>query len=477
MASNAKFPEISEMTRPILEFCTDGKKHEPVEIRKHLIKIFNLSPSAGTDRQFRARVSFATGYLNKAGAIEDLSPVYFYSQWSITSKGKDLCKNGPKMLDVNMLKEMGEKDALLKDTLFAPVGTEEQPVTKVEEAPEAKAPEAKTEKKEPKSKSKGAKTPRTKRVSEKELKDLERIIETEMKDLRKTVEEFNDKAVKADIPYAVDEPEAESPVEKEASAPVENKSDETKPTEAQDVEVKAPETPEAEAKVPEAEGEAPVAEEPAAPEEKPLCEEEKPETEEAEPAAAAEPKAEEVKEQPNEAKSAEPVTEAEDSMSPEEAALLKIYLKADHDFKTAMCDILNKLDEKKFQELVMTIFSKMRYKETGPYIGYAPLEGSVKVLTDQGRFGKFYVYIDGAVDNSVTVEELLTFAGAVLNGRCNAVYVTRRMFSQEALQYAQEKGVSIMTVFDIIKQMKSHRIGVVAKILYAGYEPDAAYFA
>ena len=164
-------------------------------------------------------------------------------------------------------------------------------------------------------------------------------------------------------------------------------------------------------------------------------------------------------------------------MSPEEAALLKIYLKADHDFKTAMCDILNKLDEKKFQELVMTIFSKMRYKETGPYIGYAPLEGSVKVLTDPGRFGKFYVYIDGAVDNSVTVEELLTFAGAVLNGRCNAVYVTRRMFSQEALQYAQEKGVSIMTVFDIIKQMKSHRIGVVAKILYAGYEPDAAYFA
>ena len=473
MASNAKFPEISEMTRPILELCCDGKKHEPVEIRKHLIKIFKLSPSAGTDRQFRARVSFATGYLNKAGAIEDLSPVYFYSQWSITSKGKDLCKNGPKTLDVNMLKEMGEKDALLKDTLFTPVGTEEQPVTKVEEAPEAKAPEAKTEKKEPKSKSKGAKTPRTKRVSEKELKDLERIIETEMKDLRKSVEELNDKAVKADIPYAVNEPEVKSSVEveMEASAPVENKSDDTEPAEAQDVEVKGPETPEVEAKVPEA------AEETAAPEEKPLCEEEKPMPEEAEPAAVAEPKAEEVIDQPDETKSAKPETEAENSMSPEEAALLKIYLKADHDFKTAMCDILNKLDEKKFQELVMTIFSKMRYKETGPYIGYAPLEGSVKVLTDPGRFGKFYVYIDGAVDNSVTVEELLTFAGAVLNGRCNAVYVTRRMLSQEALQYAQEKGVSIMTVFDIIKQMKSHRIGVVAKILYAGYEPDAAYFA
>ena len=104
-------PTFQEIMLPLLKYLVDGKEHSYSEIVESLSTHFRLTDEeqrellpSGTQPIFRNRVGWARTYLKHAGLIS--SPRRAYVQ--ITPRGKELLKEDPTKITVNLLNRYDE---------------------------------------------------------------------------------------------------------------------------------------------------------------------------------------------------------------------------------------------------------------------------------------------------------------------------------------------------------------------------------
>jgi len=104
-------PSFQEIMLPLLKYLVDGKEHSYSEIVESLSTHFRLTDEeqrellpSGTQPIFRNRVGWARTYLKHAGLIS--SPRRAYVQ--ITPRGKELLKEDPSKITVNLLNRYDE---------------------------------------------------------------------------------------------------------------------------------------------------------------------------------------------------------------------------------------------------------------------------------------------------------------------------------------------------------------------------------
>ncbi len=104
-------PDYQSIMLPFLAFASDGQEHSLREAMDHLAEHFNLTEEelkellpSGKQAVFRNRVGWARTYLKKAVVIENTKRAHFI----ITERGRDLLKEKPDKIDVNLLKKYQE---------------------------------------------------------------------------------------------------------------------------------------------------------------------------------------------------------------------------------------------------------------------------------------------------------------------------------------------------------------------------------
>lgn len=103
-------PDFQTIMLPFLQFSSDGKMHNFLEVVDALAKKFKLTPEEidtlipSGQQRFANRVGWAKTYLKKAGLID-------YPQrgnFQITQRGFDVLKENPEAIDMKFLKRFPE---------------------------------------------------------------------------------------------------------------------------------------------------------------------------------------------------------------------------------------------------------------------------------------------------------------------------------------------------------------------------------
>jgi 5-methylcytosine-specific restriction enzyme B len=101
-------PDFQSMMLPVLQIAADGQEHNQSEVRDALALKFQLTQAereemlpSGRQARFSNRVAWSTAYLRKAGLLENSKRGVFH----ITEHGRELLKNNPSRIDINLLKQ------------------------------------------------------------------------------------------------------------------------------------------------------------------------------------------------------------------------------------------------------------------------------------------------------------------------------------------------------------------------------------
>lgn len=105
-------PDYQSIMLPLLNFCSrKGTETSTSESAESLSREFKLTEAelkellpSGTQTTFLNRVGWSATYMKKAGLLESTRRGFF----KITARGKELLKNNPQRIDVNLLKEYPE---------------------------------------------------------------------------------------------------------------------------------------------------------------------------------------------------------------------------------------------------------------------------------------------------------------------------------------------------------------------------------
>lgn len=101
-------PDFQSIMLPVLQIAADGQEHNQSEIREALALQFQLTQAereemlpSGRQARFSNRVAWSIVYLRKAGLLENSKRGVFH----ITEQGRELLKNNPSRIDINLLKQ------------------------------------------------------------------------------------------------------------------------------------------------------------------------------------------------------------------------------------------------------------------------------------------------------------------------------------------------------------------------------------
>lgn len=99
-------PDYQTVMLPLLKCLADDKVHQKGQVVFELAKHFNLTPeekrqllSSGRELVFNNRVGWARTFLVKAGLVKSVG----WGLMQITERGKDLLKQNPPKIDLNIL--------------------------------------------------------------------------------------------------------------------------------------------------------------------------------------------------------------------------------------------------------------------------------------------------------------------------------------------------------------------------------------
>src|SRR6266702_677359 len=104
-------PDYQTLMLPLLRLASDGNEHRISEAFEHLARTFNLSADEQAEllpsrkqTVLANRAHWAKTYLSQAGLLEIPRRAYF----RITPRGRDVLKDDPARIDVELLRKFPE---------------------------------------------------------------------------------------------------------------------------------------------------------------------------------------------------------------------------------------------------------------------------------------------------------------------------------------------------------------------------------
>jgi restriction system protein len=104
-------PDYQTIMLPLLRFASDGADHRISDATEHLAQKFHLSTDeksellpSGKQSVFSNRTHWAKTYLSQAGLLEVPRRAHF----RITARGRDVLKDAPQKVDVELLSKFPE---------------------------------------------------------------------------------------------------------------------------------------------------------------------------------------------------------------------------------------------------------------------------------------------------------------------------------------------------------------------------------